>query len=325
MDTGVSLPSFSVVIPVFNVANYLSQCIESLGQLNTKPIEIIFIDDGSTDSSPEILRTFEKHIPSVRILTQVNSGASVARNVGLEVATGKYLAFVDADDFLPPDAYSAALAQAERDNLDIMMFNGWYHFEGREQDRLVYPDLPNYGPCTGQEWIVTAQLGTKFLHYPWPNIYKREFLLESCLRFIPGQKFNEDVPWVTRTLIAAKRVAYDRTPRYFYRKPLRHAGPEETQRRLEAIVESSVLNAQTLDMILQTNPLKADARKVIRHQLVDGALSIFHKLKQMPDQKKAYSIRLDLRRSGLFGLLWRHSSDNAHSRRIAKNWLMSFV
>ncbi len=315
----------TIAIPVYNVAKYLPRCLESLIALSPPCSEVIAVDDGSTDGSIHILEAYRSQIPGLKILRQENAGAAVARNVGLDMAQGKYLAFLDSDDFLTPDAYSAALAQAERDNLDIMMFNGWYHFEGREQDRLVYPDLLNYGPCTGQEWIVTAQLGTKFLHYPWPNIYKRDFLLENRIQFIPGQKFNEDVPWVTRTLIAAKRVAYDRTPRYFYRKPLRHAGPQETQRRLEAIVESSVLNARTLDTILQTSPLEADAQKVIRHQLVDGALSIFHKLKQMPDQKKAYSIRLDLRRSGLFGLLWRHSSDSAHSRRIAKNWLMSFL
>lgn len=315
----------SLVVPIYNVADYLTQCLESLAALDPRPDEIIAVDDGSTDASPLILEEFLPRIPTLRILRQANAGAAAARNAGLDAARGRYLAFVDADDFLPADAYRVPLERASCLDLDVMTFNGWYHFEGREPDRLVYSDLQASGPCTGQEWIVLSRLGERFLHYPWPNVYKRDFLLSSGIRFIAGQKFHEDVPWVTETLLAANRVAYDSTPRYYYRKTVRQFSPDQMQARLEAIVESSITNARRLDVLLKKYAPGGAARQVVERQLVDGALSIFHKLEQMPDRRRATGIRRELRRQGLLRLLWSHARESTHARRIARQWLRSFA
>lgn len=321
----MNAPSLSLVVPVYNVAAYLAQCLESLAALDPAADEIIAIDDGSTDGSARILEDFSASLPTLRILRQVNSGASVARNSGLAAARGLYLAFVDADDFLAPDTFRIPLERAEALDLDIMMFNGWYHFEGRKADRLIYPDLPTSGPFSGQEWLVRHPIGQQFLHYPPLNLYRRDFLEAERLRFIPGQKHNEDVPWTTEALILARRVAYDARPWYYYRKPVRTLSPERLQLHLEAIVESSTANARELAAIIERHALGGEVRRVVAHQLVDGALSIFHKLKQMPNRQRAKAIARKLRRQGLIKLLWSHARDVVHYRRLVRQWLKSFA
>jgi len=318
-------PRLSLVVPVYNAAAYLPQCLASLAALNPGADEIIAVDDGSTDASSRILDEFRARLPALRVLRQPNSGASVARNAGLDMATGRYLAFVDADDFLAAETYRELLDRAEAFDLDMMMFNGWYHFEGRQADRLIYPHLPTSGPFSGQEWLVRHPIGQEFLHYPPLNLYRREFLNTARLRFTPGQKHNEDVPWTTEALLLARRVAYDARPWYYYRKPVRILSPEHLQTHLEAIVESSAANARALAAMMDRHALDGDVRLVIERQLVDGALSIFHKLEQMPNRRQASALRKQLRQQDLIRLLWSHARDGAHKRRISRNWLMSFV
>lgn len=321
----MNAPRLSLVVPAYNVAAYLPHCLESLAALDPAADEIIAVDDGSTDGSARILEDFCARLPSLRVLRQANSGASVARNNGLAAARGRYLAFVDADDFLAPDAFRIPLDRAAALDLDIMMFNGWYHFEGREADRLIYPGLPTSGPFSGQEWLVRYPIGQQFLHYPPLNLYRRDFLEAEGLRFTPGQKHNEDVPWTTEALLLARRVAYDAHPWYYYRKPARTLTPERLQVHLEDIVESSSANARELAAMIDRHALDGEVRRVVAHQLVDGALSIFHKLEQMPDRRRAAELRRRLRRNGLLRLLWAHAREAAHRRRIIRHWLRSFV
>lgn len=315
----------SLIVPIYNVAAYLPRCLESLAALDPRPDEIIAVDDGSTDGSLRILEEFQPRMANLRILRQANSGVSAARNKGLDTAQGHYLAFVDADDFLAPDAYQTPLAQAQHHDLDIMLFNGWYHFEGREADRLIYPDLVATGPVPGSEWIVRCPLGQKFLHYPPLNLYRRGFLESISLRFVVGQKFHEDVPWTTEALLAAGRVAYDPTPWYYYRKAVRRFPVEQLQTRLDAIVESSIGNVRELVALIEKYALTGVLKKVVEHQMVDGALSIFHKLEQMPDRRRARAVRRELRRQGLIRLLWSHAHEGVHCRRLFRQWLKSFT
>ena len=96
-------PKVSVIIPVYNVEDYLRQCLDSVINQTLKDIEIICVDDGSTDKSLEILHEYEKKDSRITVLTQKNQYAGVARNVGMSVATGKYFVFLDSDDFFEPE------------------------------------------------------------------------------------------------------------------------------------------------------------------------------------------------------------------------------
>ena len=102
------LPYVSVIIPVYNTAPYLRQCLDSVCKQTLQNIEIICINDGSTDNSAEILQQYEEKDSRVCVITQENKGIAVARNIGLQYARGQYIGFVDSDDWIEPNMFALA-------------------------------------------------------------------------------------------------------------------------------------------------------------------------------------------------------------------------
>jgi heptose III glucuronosyltransferase len=317
-------PWFSLVVPVYNVAPYLPRCLESLAALDPAADEIIVVDDGSTDDCPRILADFASRLPQMRVIRQDNGGLSAARNTGLDAARGRWLAFVDSDDFLSPDAYAPALAMAERDRLDMALFNGNYHFEGRETDYAIFQDVAGTGVVPGSEWLRQRLNSGRFLHMVWLHVYRREFIERNRFRFI-APFIHEDVIWTTRALLAADRVRFDPHVAVNYRIPVRRFTPEQSQRRLELILDSSVVNARALAQMADNLDEDLELKRLLGHQLVDGGLSVFHKLEKMPERAVAAASLVSLRKSGFLGLLWRHAADFAQRRRIVRHWVRSLV
>lgn len=317
----MTTPLLSLVIPVYNVAPYLPRCLESLARLDPRPDEIVVVDDGSTDECPRILADSASSLPQMRVIRQENGGLSAARNTGLEAARGKYLAFVDSDDFLEADAYRRALDVAESDALDMVLFNAMFHFEGRKPDRPIHENLPGSAQVvSGREWL-RERLASKFLpHMVWMHLYRREFIEENRFRFIP-HLIHEDVIWTTQTLLAAKRVRYIDHIAVRYRIPVRVRTPEQQQEWLERLVSSSLFNARAIAGMADTIEDDPELQKLLSWQAVDGAFSIFHKTEKMPDRQASRATRVRLLREGLFSLLWRHAQNNTQRRRIARHFL----
>lgn len=320
----MSPPLLSLVIPVYNVAPYLPRCLESLAAMTPAAAEIVVVDDGSTDECPAILAGFAARLPQMRVIRQENGGLSAARNRGLDAARGKYLAFVDSDDFVEPDAYGEALEQAEAGQLDMVLLNARYHYEGRRPDQDVYPEAAATGIIPGREWLRQRLKAGRLLHMVWMHLYRRDFIEANHFRFIP-RLIHEDVIWTTKALLAARTCIYLPHISVNYRIPVRHATAEARQRRLETVVESSVVNARTEAELASQLPADPELQALMGHRLVDGALSIFHLLAKMPDRAAARRVRKGLRRSGFFSLLWRHAGDAAQRRRIFKQYVRSFL
>ncbi len=320
----MSAPLLSIVMPVYNVAPYLPRCLESLAALNPPADEIIVVDDGSTDACPTILAEFAPRLPQMRVIRQVNGGLSAARNTGLAVAQGQFLAFVDSDDYVEPDAYAEALKRAEVGCLDMVLFNARFHYEGRKPDQLIYSDIRASGVISGRDWLRQQLRAGRFLHMVWLHLYRREFIESNGFRFIPNL-IHEDVIWTTRALLAAQRAEYLPKVSVNYRIPIRNMTAEARQRRLEAVVESSIVNARTEAEMADTLADDPELRSLLSNRLVDGALSIFHLLPKMPNRASARRIRRNLRTNGLLALLWCNAGTLAQRRRIAKQYLLSFI
>ena len=320
----MTAPLLSLVVPVYNVAPYLPRCLESLAALAPPAGEIIVVDDGSTDDCPRILAAFAPRLPQMRVIRQENGGLSAARNAGLDAARGQYLAFVDSDDFVSPDAYAGALRLAQDEQLDMVLLNADYHFEGREADYAIYTDAPATGIIPGREWLRLRFRARRLLHMVWLHLYRRDFIEANRLRFVPPL-IHEDVVWTTRALLAAGRVRYSGHCAVHYRIPVRTFSDEQSQKRAQLIVDSSVYNAETLAAMSDALTGDAELRQLLDQQLVDGALSVFHKLAKMPDREAASANLLRLRHEGFLRLLWRHAADNTQRRRIARHWLRSWI
>lgn len=320
----MAAPLLTVVVPVYNVAPYLARCLESLAALEPPAGEIIVVDDGSTDDCPHILTEWVPRLPAMRVIRQENGGLSAARNTALEVAQGRYLAFVDSDDFVSPDAYAEAIRLAEEEDLDMVLLNANYHFEGREQDYPIYADVAPTGVIAGREWLRQRFRARRLLHMVWMHLYRRDFIEANHFRFIP-RLIHEDVIWTTQSLLAARRVRYTGHIAVHYRIPLRRFTPEQAQRRLSAIVHSSVINAQGLAEITSQPDLDPELQALLSDHLVDGALSVFHKLPKMPDRTESAATLRRLRSDGFMRLLWQHAQSFAQRRRIARNWMRSWL
>ena len=317
-------PTLSIVMPVYNVAPYLPRCLESLAALTPPADEIIVVDDGSTDDCPHILAEFAPRLPQMRVIRQENGGLSTARNAGLDAAHGTYLAFVDSDDFVAPDAYAEALRLAEDQQLDMVLLNANYHFEGREADYPIYADAAVTGVIRGREWLRQRFRAGRLLHMVWMHLYRRDFIEANGFRFIP-RLIHEDVIWTTRALLAAQRARYTGHVAVHYRIPLRSFSADQSQRRLQAIVDSSVVNAEALAAMSAALDNDAELRRLLEEHMVDGALSVFHKLAKMPDRQLAAATLRRLRRQGFLSLLWRHAANGAQRRRVARHWLRSWL
>ncbi len=209
----------SVIVPVYNTEAMLKTCIESLIHQTLREIEIIFVEDGSTDASPAVLRKYQKEDARIRILyNDGNMGAAHARNRGLDVAKGKFIQFVDSDDFIDLDALEVLYHMAETNNLDMCYVGMSMHGEGdvdraklQESIRGKYP-----GVHKGQKLIETFVEKEEFFLYLCSVFYRTEFVRENNLWF---QKFRigEGGDFILRALCMAQRVAVCGEKYYHYR------------------------------------------------------------------------------------------------------------
>lgn len=202
-------PAVSVIIPCYNAEKYLAQCIDSILAQTRRDIEIICIDDGSSDGTMGILEEYEKKDGRIRVIRQENAGAGAARNNGLRWATGEYLSFLDADDFFEPDMLEKAVAAADQYAADYVVFQAdrYYTAEDRYEPipwSLRTSDLPPYMPFSYRQ--LTDNIFLTFVGWAWDKLFRRSFVLEQELYF-QEQRTTNDMLFVFSALICAKRIA----------------------------------------------------------------------------------------------------------------------
>lgn len=185
--------TFSVIVPIYNVEDYLEECLQSLKEQNFDDYEVICINDGSTDSSRKILSTWERNWPKMRVIDRDNGGLSAARNTGLREATGNYVIFVDSDDWVDASMLST-LAQAI-DNEDIVCFACRRTDSGATDSFL---EEENSGWDYYNRHALETRMATPFVCV-WQRCYRRQFLMDNNLWFQEGI-LHEDNEFTPRVL-----------------------------------------------------------------------------------------------------------------------------
>ena len=199
----------SVIIPVYNASDYLRPALDSVLGGTLDDIEVICVDDGSTDNSLEILKEYQDGDHRVRILTETNAGPAIARNSGIKRARGEYLAFLDADDFYEPAFLEELYTAAKRDSLDIVI----------SRYDLYNSNKARFEPSTGADHsdIFKEKAVTSRAEYPdlilsstvcsaWNKLFRRDFIIDTGLSFLNETKIYEDVYFVVIALAMATRV-----------------------------------------------------------------------------------------------------------------------
>ena len=214
-------PKLSVIVPVYNTLPYLEQCLASLSRQTLSDMEVILINDGSTDGSDKRLKDQAMADRHFHYVEQENGGLSVARNTGITMAQGTYLAFLDSDDWLLTDNCLEELCQiADRTEADMIAGNTW----------SVYPDgnrvlwgqngkntfTPNETMDGGEFFTRMLQQGC-YVPMVYHYLYRYSFLIEHKFRFEPGL-IHEDELWTPQALTSAHRVTYTDISHYCYRQ-----------------------------------------------------------------------------------------------------------
>lgn len=196
----------SVIIPVYNVSAYLRRCLDSVSDQTLSEIEVICVDDGSTDDSLTILREYEKSDPRFCILTQENRYAGAARNRGLEQAQGEYVIFWDSDDYFALDALELLYERAVAFDADICICDA-QDFDANTGKKLAhsylhkpFPEAEVFSRKTFKEYFFTLTAPV-----PWNKLIRRDLLLDENIRFQEIQHIN-DVLGVFTALACAKRI-----------------------------------------------------------------------------------------------------------------------
>lgn len=214
-------PLISVVIPVHNAESYLSQCLDSVLAQTLKAIELIVVDDASGDTTPLILDRYSTADQRVKVITHPeNRGVSAARNTGIEHARGRYLAFVDADDYVERSMLAGLYQSAIELDVDVLSC-GLKVVDPNGIVMLVvdFPLKPEirYEPSAVHE-ALHAAFATKTLWYPVRSLYSHELLTKHGLRFDEGIRKGEDSLFNLQALCFARGVACVRNAPYHYRK-----------------------------------------------------------------------------------------------------------
>lgn len=217
----MSLGKVSVIVPVYNTESYLERCLQSIQNQSYKNIEIICIDDGSTDGSGDILDKIAASDERLIVIHQESMGVAEARNAGLQVATGDYLGFVDSDDYICKEMYHEMVEKIETEKVDIVTC-GYYLDDGRQRWHVKnLGNVPKGGVSIRDflPYIYERDTYRGVASYMWTRLFRRELIFDeknklkvSCLQLHTG----EDIVFVAKINMIARNISYIDKPFYYY-------------------------------------------------------------------------------------------------------------
>lgn len=201
-------PKVSVIIPVYNVENYLEECLGSILNQTYINIEVICIDDGSTDASLHILQRCASKDERVIVLTQKNLGAACARNLGMSIAKGEYLLFLDSDDVFHPDMIRKAIDKAEKFESDIVVYKAM-SFDTVTGEKVALNDkfesFPKYTDEVFSYLDVPNVIFNSFMVPAWNKLFRKDFILGNNIEFQNIRRSN-DLYFTNKALVLAEKI-----------------------------------------------------------------------------------------------------------------------
>ena len=204
-------PLLTVVIPVYNVERYLKRCIESVLAQEWKDYEILLVDDGSTDHSPQICDDYVKDYDFISVIHKENGGLSEARNTGISHAKGEYVYFPDSDDWIEPDTFIALAEALESQEFDIISFNR--DFVKGEEDAIVSePEVTQV--FEGKDAFVQMLKHRYITGFANDKIYRKSLFVDNNILF-PSRKYYEDLGTNYKLFLSAKKV-YATNQKYYH-------------------------------------------------------------------------------------------------------------
>lgn len=281
-------PIVSVIVPIYNSERNLEKCIVSILEQTWENLEIILVDDGSTDNSSAICDEFERKDTRIHVIHQKNQGVSCARNAGLEYAHGEYIAFADSDDELPMDSVETRLLGIGETDLlvagyDVVDFQG-----GKTYSIASY----EYKKCTQLEMLAMmfGEQSCGYQGYLWNKLFRTRIIRKYELKFEEKIYYNEDRLFIVQYLEKSEQVSFENRSVYCYK--INPTGAMESAKKFSNAVYSKWITEFTAYRIMRTE-LKKYNQEIYDLCNMDAMRSAISHRKQIPDtclkEKKYFS------------------------------------
>lgn len=229
----------SIVIPIYNVEKYLNECLDSVVNQKLDNYEVLLINDGSTDRSEKIIDEYVKKYKFIKKINKTNNGLSAARNTGIELAKGKYIAFVDSDDYIEHNMMSRMLNMAKDNEADIVICDIEMFEDGTNK---VLGRIETYNDESDNKIItnvdaVKMYLMQKITGHAWNKIYKRKLFVDNEIRYNVG-KYYEDMYPTLRLLDTSKKIILIKGAYYKYRQSPNNITSCSSEKHIQDYVDS---------------------------------------------------------------------------------------
>lgn len=220
------MPIISIIVPVYNAEQYLPECVDSILHQNLSDIELILVDDGAQDQSPALCDAYASQDKRVRVVHQKNAGAAAARNHGMELAQGTYIAFVDSDDWIDPDMYETMVKTAERDGSELVICDCKKEFDAESQLYTHELRAGQFDRAAMEKEYFPQLLMPDNMEYPVTIsncllLIRREVIVRNQLAFPEGMRFSEDLLFGSEVGYYAQSMTYLRgyAPYHYRQNP----------------------------------------------------------------------------------------------------------
>ena len=306
-------PQLDIIVPVYNTARYLDQCIQSIVSQTFTDWRLFLVDDGSTDKSPQICDEWAKRDPRITVIHKPNSGQGDSRNVALERSTAEFVGFVDSDDWIEPDMYATLIDSIRRNNADIALCR---HFSDTKKGSRANDAV---GIDTGSTVVIEGDdvqrliINDRIESYIWQMLFRRE-----CLAYrMPNHVCFEDYAVLPHWFKDASRVAYTPRPLYHYRirrsSAIHNNSPEKTfaffkveQQRFEFYKDTAMRDESARQMVVRgIHVAKHITRMKIPRSVIKGYLKQIKR--QLGAISSTYTRQLSPKERLLYRLLLHHT------------------
>lgn len=206
-------PIISIIIPVYNTYNYLEKCVCSILKQSLRDFEIIIIDDGSDIKTASLCDRLGEQDKRIKICHKENEGVSVARNIGISLASGDYIAFVDSDDWVDSSMYEELIKISKKENINIVFCDATTIEEGRKNCIDTFKTIPH--STVLEKKLITPNVLCEIAGSACRGIYKRDFILKYNIFFPVGLKLSEDRIFNLLALGHCKKLCYEKRPFYY--------------------------------------------------------------------------------------------------------------
>lgn len=263
----------SIIVPVYNVDKYLAKCLESIIHQTLKDIEIICINDGSTDNSPAIMEDFASRDNRITVINKKNGGYASAINLGLENAKGEFILIVESDDFCDPAICESMYNKIKDSNADFITCDFYFLKANKLKYCKYLKEIDNNIESFSIQtlpYIITKQA------YPWKNLYRKDFLKENNIKMLQDKNgAYEDQPWNATVLALAKKILYLNKPLYYYRLDATGSSTNNGSRKM---INYIYRKKQAKDILVKHNLYYNDIKEYFADSIIGGCLFFFKRI-----------------------------------------------